>query len=299
MEKSFDKKLETKRLIIYLLFSFGLAWIIFLVPVLKGFKWDGSKPDMESFVGLGMLAPLAANVIARMITKEGFAMTGENSMMLGISFKSKKWMYYLFALFIPWLYTEISNALTIIVFPEAYDANLYKAFGIDKGLTYFYPVIIIISAVICSFAALGEEGGWRAYMMPKLIKLMGKKKAFILGGVIWGLWHAPLTCIGHNFGTDYPGFPYLGIAVMCVFCIIMGIILTFVTAQTGSVWPAAFLHAVNNSQPSALYFFTNQQVLNDSMPNPLIGWVFLLIHTAIIAIICLIVMLKRDCICEK
>ena len=136
-------------------------------------------------------------------------------------------------------------------------------------------------------------------MMPKLIKLMGKKKAFILGGVIWGLWHAPLTCIGHNFGTDYPGFPYLGIAVMCVFCIIMGIILTFVTAQTGSIWPAAFLHAVNNSQPSALYFFTNQQVLNDSMPNPLIGWVFLLIPTAIIAIICLIVMLKRDCICEK
>lgn len=293
MENVLDKKLEIKRLIIYLFFAFGLAWVIFMVPVLNGFRWDGTHPDMENFVALGMLAPLVANVITRMLTKEGFAMTGEDSLMLGISLKDKKWIYYLFALLIPWLYFEMSQAFTLAVFPKAFDANMYKAFGIEKWITYFYPFIAIVSSSIVSFAALGEEGGWRAYMMPKLIKLMGMKKAIIVGGIIWGVWHAPITCAGHNFGTDYPGYPYLGIAVMCIFCTTMGIILTFVTIKTGSVWPAVILHAVNNAQPSILRYFTNETILKENLPNSLIGWVFLLISNALIAGICLIQMLKK------
>lgn len=294
MENVLDKKLEIKRLIIYLLFAFGLAWVIFMVSFFNGFRWDGSNPDMENFVALGMLAPLAANVITRMLTKEGFAMTGEDSLMLGISFKNKKWIYYLFALLIPWLYFELSQAFTLAVFPKAFDANMYKAFGIEKWITYFYPLIAIISSSIVSFAALGEEGGWRAYMMPKLIKLMGMKKAIIVGGIIWGVWHAPITCAGHNFGTDYPGYPYLGIVVMCIFCTTMGILLTFVTIKSGSIWPAAILHAVNNAQPSILRYFTNETIVKENLSNSLIGWVFLLVSNAIIAGICLIQMLKKS-----
>ncbi|MCR5476997.1 MAG: CPBP family intramembrane metalloprotease, partial [Lachnospiraceae bacterium] len=86
---------------------------------------------------------------------------------------------------------------------------------------------------------------------------MGRGKALAVGGVIWGLWHAPLTCIGHNFGTDYPGFPYPGILMMCLMCILMGVLLTFVTEKSGSVWPAVFLHAINNSGPSILQGFVN------------------------------------------
>lgn len=61
--------------------------------------------------------------------------------------------------------------------------------------------------------------------------------AMLIPWVYYEVWHAPLTCVVHNFGTDYPGFPYTGIAVMCVNCIIMGIMLTYVTVKSGSVWP--------------------------------------------------------------
>ena len=204
-----DRKLEIKRLIIYLLFAFGIAWCIFIAFYLTGHKWDGTNQRLESLVGLGMLAPLIAHVLTRLITKEGFAMIGEGSMMLGISFKNKKWKYYLIAMFLPWLYIEISRLLPIIIKPEVWDAQYYKVLEIDKRLIFIYPLIVIIQTTILSFAALGEEAGWRGYMMPKLIKLMGLKKAVFVGGIIWGIWHAPLTCIGHNFGTDYPGFPYV------------------------------------------------------------------------------------------
>lgn len=279
-----DRKLETKRLLIYLVLSFGLTWIIFFSFILTGHKWDGTNPALESFSSLGMLVPFLAHILTRLITKEGFAMTGEDSLMLGISFKKKKWICYLFAMFIPWIYFEAWHALVLLFYPEIYDPSYYKVYGIEKNLIWLMPINAIISGSVVSFAALGEEGGWRGYMMPKLIKLMGMPKAVIIGGIIWGLWHAPLTCVGHNYGTDYPGFPYLGILLMCAECICMGAMLTYITVKSGSVWPAAIMHAVNNANPSILALFTNMEKAGEVIPNPMIAYVLNLLPLALLAL---------------
>lgn len=289
---SFDKKLETKRLIIYLALSYSLAWIVFITFYATGHMWDGTSPRLESLVGLGMLAPLVAHVLTRLITHEGFAMTGKDSMMLGINLRGKKWIYFIMAMLLPWFYFEITKVLIIISKPSLWDSGYYKALGVDKGLVYVYPLIVIIQTAILSFAALGEEGGWRGYMMPKLIKLMGIKKAVLVGGIIWGVWHAPLTFIGHNFGTKYPGFPYLGIVLMCVLCTFMGIMLTYVTIKTGSIWPAAIMHAVNNGQPSMLGFFINGEKYNEAYADNLMGFVFMVIPIMLFGIIFYVKMVK-------
>lgn len=292
MEKEFDKNTEVKRLVIYLILSFGLTWNIFFASILNGFKWDGSNPYMESFIGLGMLMPFAASILTRMITKEGFAMTGRDSLMLGISFKGKKWKCYLIALFLPWLYYEITNAFAIAICPTAFDMEYVNNYGISKGLAIVFPIIVISQTSILSFAALGEEGGWRGYMMPKLMKLMGQKRAFLVGGIIWGLWHAPLTCIGHNFGTDYPGFPYVGILLMCIFCTLIGTILTMLTIKSGSIWPATIMHAVNNGMPSILRFFINEEVYMVKISFPLSTWIILFGVMVVVVIMMWIVMNK-------
>ena len=93
---------------------------------------------------------------------------------------------------------------------------------------------------------LFKKSGFRGYMMPKLMKLFGTGKAAIVGGTIWGLWHLPLICMGQNFGTEYPGYPFLGILLMTVNCICAGSVLTFLTIKSKSIWPAAVMHAVNN-----------------------------------------------------
>lgn len=277
-----NKKIETKRLLIYLVLSFGLTWILFLSFVFTGFKWDGSQPYMEQFIGFGMLMPFIAHILTRFITKEGFALTGKDSLMLGISFKNKKWKYYIFAIFVPWLYFEIMYAIILLLVPESFDTGIVKELGYSVFIAYVYPVIIIISCTIASFAALGEEGGWRGYMMPKLMKLMSMPKAIIVGGIIWGLWHAPLTCIGHNFGTDYPGFPYVGILLMCILCTLMGIMLTYITIKTESIWPAAIMHAINNGNPTILKFFINTEVVDTKYNGSIIIYLLLLIPEAII-----------------
>ena len=272
-----------KRLLIYLGFSFGMAWLIFFVFIFTGHTWTGSSPEMLSLVSLGMLAPAIAHVITRKVTNEGFRLTGEKSMMLGIDLKGKKWIFFLLAMFLPVVYSTLGDVIVWLFCPEAFGEAEVSSF-----VVIIYPLIMVVSGVVLSFAAFGEEFGWRGYMMPKLIELVGMPKALIIGGIIWGLWHAPLTCVGHNFGMDYPGFPYVGIIVMCLFCTVLGTILMYVTVKTNSVWPAAFMHAVNNSVPSVLFLFMKQDV---EIPI----WIYALsnIPLILLAILCFSLMMKK------
>ncbi|MDE7283785.1 MAG: CPBP family intramembrane metalloprotease [Lachnospiraceae bacterium] len=262
-----DRKSETKRLMLYLAFAFGSTWVIFFAYILSGNIWaaGGEISAMDQFVCLGMLCPALAALLTRYVTREGFAVTGEDSMLLGISFKDKKWLYFLIAMFLPWFYIELGNTLTLIISPNAFDINkpeLLELADNERAIIYIQPIVAIVSGVVASFAAFGEEAGWRGYMMPKMIKLWGVRKAVVIGGILWGIWHWPLTYVGHNFGIGYFGYPFTGFASMCAMCVFMGIILTYVTSKSGSIWPAVILHAVNNASPSVLQYFINYEKLN-------------------------------------
>ena len=80
--------------------------------------------------------------------------------------------------------------------------------------------------------------------------------ALIVMGVIWGLWHLSLTMLGHNYGTGYAGYPFLGIAAMCWFCTTVGVLLAFLTLKTGTCIPAAMAHGCINGCASAGVLFS-------------------------------------------
>ena len=260
-----DKKVQLKRLIVFIVLAFGLAWCYEFIFIGNGFVWDMKDPDsvkLISLVSLGMLAPAIAHILTRVFTKESLKPAGKDSMMLGINLNDGKWKVFLFAILIPLAYSASGDLLLCLTTRGLFDTNVLPDSGMPNSMALLIPVSAIYNGVIVSFAAFGEEFGWRAYMMPKLKSLMGKYPALIAGGIIWGLWHAPLTCVGHNFGTEYPGFPYVGIILMCLYCVLLGGILTYVTEKTGSVWPAAFLHGVNNASPSILAAFMNAEKLS-------------------------------------
>ena len=275
--------IEKKRILIYLGLAFGMAWLVFFVFILTGHTWSSSTPEMMSLVSLGMLAPAAAHIITRKITGEGFRLSGKDSMMLGIDLKGKKWLFFLVAVILPVIYATLGDVIIWLSCPEAFGITDVRPF-----VAITYPLLAVVSGVVLSFAALGEELGWRGYMMPKLIELIGMPKAIITGGIIWGLWHAPLTCVGHNYGMDYPGFPYVGIILMCLMCMALGTVLTYVTIKTGSIWPAAFMHAINNSSPSVMVVFMNHDV---KIPI----WIHALsiIPLILLAILCFSLMMKK------
>lgn len=196
-----------------------------------------------------MLAPSIANVLTRIVTKEGWK---ESYLRLHLRKNLKP---YLFAVFAPAVCTAVGGIFLSIFFGKLDFGASFD--NISPMLMLGISLTFISTALPGTFAAFGEEFGWRAYLYPKLEKLLGTPAAMIIGGVIWGVWHAPLTTQGHNFGTDYPGFPWLGILIMCAFSTLVGAILMWLTKRTGSVYPAAIAHTVLNGTSALTGLFAN------------------------------------------
>lgn len=247
-----SKKITIKRLVIYLLIAFIPFWII--IPILNSVCGEpiyaSEKAATAAYaVGVfGMLLPSIAHLVTRLVTKEGF----KNSY-LGLNFKGNA-KYYIASVVVKLLEVLVFVVLAWQIF--AGDLSFSEAFASDESVSRICSYILTISAsIIVFFPAFGEEWGWRGYMMPKLTELMGKPAAIVVGGILWGLWHAPLTVSGHNFGVDYDFFPWLGIVLMCVFCTFMNAFLTLLTEKTKSIYPASFCHMVNNNC-SGMIFIT-------------------------------------------
>lgn len=136
-----------------------------------------------------------------------------------------------------------------------------------------------VNALLISILAFGEEIGWRGWLLTAL-RPLGTWPALLISGVIWGIWHAPLTLLGHNFGlTDWRG-----VAMMIGFCISLGLIFGWLRLRTGSVWPAVLAHGALNAGASALMIFGDAA----APPNPLIvgagviSWVITLLIAGVL-----------------
>lgn len=79
-------------------------------------------------------------------------------------------------------------------------------------------IVIARSSTACSPSA---RSSGRAYLRPKLTPL-GGRRAFLLMGLIWGVWHWLVIAMGHNYGLDYPGAPWLGMLAMVWFTFLIG-----------------------------------------------------------------------------
>lgn len=139
-----------------------------------------------------------------------------------------------------------------------------------------YEFLITLASyfVIYFFAAwtlyFGEEFGWRVYLQDRLFPLLGGYKGVLVLGIIWGIWHYPMNAMGYNF----PGQPILGNALMTVFTIIFGIILSYAVLKTGSIWIAVIMHLINNKLAAvvAVYIaYSTDAILVNTLSCVLLG----------------------------
>ena len=244
---------------IYLILAFSLVWIPTILFAVSGGDYESGM--MNFILTFSMLCPGIAMLITRFITKEGYGVNGKGFLQLDIELKNKKWVWYLFAIVSPIVYMDLGVGLLYLIFPQCFNSEMLKVHEVTRETLWMYPVVGITSTVMVSIGALGEEIGWRGYMIPKLEELFGLKKAIIIGGIIWGIWHFPANYIGHNFGTDYWGEPWSGFLVFSIYTVFIGALLVLVTKKTGSIWPATFLHAVNNSGANILSAYFDRSKL--------------------------------------
>jgi len=90
---------------------------------------------------------------------------------------------------------------------------------------------------------LGEEHGWRGFLVKEMGDKLSVVKLNILIGIIWGLWHSPLVLMGLNF----PSHPVAGVFVMTFSCICLSFPHYYVVKKANSIYAAAILHGMINS----------------------------------------------------
>ena len=108
-----------------------------------------------------------------------------------------------------------------------------------------FVVMLGTFGVISSAArALGEEIGWRGFLIWEMRKVMPFWAVGLVSGAIWAVWHWPaILFIDYNAGV---GSFILQMTLFTLAILPQGITYAFLTFKTQSLWPAVILHASHN-----------------------------------------------------
>jgi membrane protease YdiL (CAAX protease family) len=291
-----NNRLDWKRISIFLAFAFGIAWVNGLVIFLTGGLFHSPEIAPGSGITLALVlvaggymwAPALAHILTRLVTREGWKNTYLRPTRRG-------WPYWIAAWFLPFIMTVFGAFLFFVLFPKYYDPSftairemLAKA-GQPVPNSLWTIVItqtllgVLIAPIINSVLTFGEEFGWRAYLQPKLMPL-GGRKAVLLIGLIWGVWHWPIIAMGQNYGLEYPGAPWLGMLMMMWVTIGLGTFLGWLTIRSGTIWPAVIGHAAINgiSSLAAIFVVGNPSPLLGPYPIGIVGSIAWFIFTLVI-----------------
>ena len=224
-----------REVILFALLAYCLAWSwwgFWLFPYLGTLLTQSTTPtDMVGDAGaamvLGMFAPMIAALIMRLfISKEGVKGS------LGLL---RSWRYYLAALVAPVVFVTV---VVLIVGALGLGEFRWSQAGWIVYLTFMLKTLPNIPFT------LGEEYGWRGYLLPRLLSL-GEVRATLVVALIWGPWHVPFLLAGLNYpGVDF----WLAFLVFLFTVVALSFAYTwFYVASSGSVLVVALLHQSSNT----------------------------------------------------
>lgn len=273
------KNMTAKRLLIFLGITFAITYFMefVLMPPLYKSTDLTSQAMAQLLTALVMFVPALGVLLTRLITKEGF----KNSYLAPKTGK-KSIPYFLMGWFGPAILTVLGTVLYFVIFPEKFDPNmgymaaLLAAQGMEPtsailNATAIGQIVtgVLLAPLINFIPCFGEEWGWRGYLLPKMLEKYKLLPTLLISGFIWGIWHMPIIILGHNYGIGYPGYPYLGIFAMCIFCLVLGVCFSYVTIRTGSCLPAVLAHGSVNGFSAIGMLFTDGTVIEPFVgPSP-------------------------------
>ena len=197
----------------------------------------------------------------------------------------------------PGVLTALGAVLYFCVFPQEYSGSFH--YGALLGMTGEMPIssplpfvltTILLAAVFLplQILELGEELGWRGYLLPKQIQRFGLQKGVLINSLLWGFGHLPLIYFGFNYSLDNPLAPWSNLAMMMLVCLVFGILCGAATIVSGNCMFAAIIHGVFNLIGEVPVFLSVSQRNTLLGPNPtgLVGMLWLLV-SALFVFVCL------------
>lgn len=271
-QPSGTKHVLDKRITSYLSLTFGLTWLLAGAGYLLGVT-DVRSPGYVVLAALCMLCPAIVAVVQQRLLDRA-SWSG-----LGLPVKGTRWRVLIWTalsgMAIVPLYLLVhyllGNVLGIEGFgqvsltSERVSAALAalgdKAEPLNRLLDGVPGWIVLLGGLFAALLAaltvnvpfmLGEELGWRGYLWQRTAHWSASSRV-VFTGVVWGIWHAPLIAMGHN----YPGYPAAGIGMMIIFCLVMALLFDWTRSRSGSIWSSCILHGLINGTAGLTVVFAS------------------------------------------
>jgi len=227
-----------------------LGLVTVLAAISYAIAFGGGEGNLDGGIFLVQLSPLLAAFITKLIYQRNIR---------GLGWGWGKGRYQLASYALPFLLGLVSFGLVWLlgfggfynkVFLAEAETNISASFG----LTFSSPAMVMLALVLlngtigvipATIFAIGEEVGWRGFLVPELYKHYNFTKTALISGVIWAVYHFPLIIFLYAPRYNISPWPIM------VFAIIGGVGLSLIMAwlriKSGSVWTAVIFHGALNT----------------------------------------------------
>lgn len=229
-----------KAIALFLAFTFGLSSIFYFLIIHTGKLGSG----FGMYVTGLMWCPGVSAILTSVILKRKLSLLG---------WEWGRTKYQLWSFLVPLLYALTAYLLIWIIgwggfYNDGFVKQVSSSFGfssLPQWLTIIlYFILMGIYGLPQSVAsAMGEEIGWRGFLVPELSKKLNYTKTSLLVGLTWSLWHYPILIFAdYNSGTP----TWYGLTCFTVMVISISFIFTWFRLKSNSLWTAVLLHASHN-----------------------------------------------------
>ena len=195
-----------------------LATLLFTgILLLPHFVWVNAGNYSVSFTQFG---PLFSTMLLIRLTRD---IDARDKIKKGLLFNTRSIPWYVLSVVIPFGLTGISALILTWFFDSPYHAW-------DGNFTFYF-----LNLIAMVLGSIGEEIGWRGYLLPSLNKKTSPFISSIIVGFLWGFWH----------------LNYAGDVVFWLFFIVttieLSILFTFLLNKAnGNLWTAIIFHTFFN-----------------------------------------------------
>lgn len=132
------------------------------------------------------------------------------------------------------------------------EADFLKRTADQFGWSSFPPPLVLVLFVVFTATlglvgktsrALGEEIGWRGFLVPELSKVVGFTGVGLISGLMWAVYHFPVLLFA-DYNKGAPAWYSLTCFTLMV--VADSFILAWLTLRSKSLWPAAIFHGSHN-----------------------------------------------------
>jgi len=205
----------------YLVLTFGLSALFYTLIISGG----SLGTHGGAYVFALMWSPGVSGVITRLIFQHNVR---------GEGWKLPELRWAALAYLLPLGYATIVYGLVWVTGLGGFDISRFKT-----------PVLlfVVVGSLQSLLSATGEELGWRGFLVPTLAQMTSFRNTGLISGAIWALWHFPLIIFA-DYNNGAP--TWYSLVCFATMVIAMGIPFAWLRLRSGSVWPAAILHASHN-----------------------------------------------------